>query len=60
MKKWLLCLIFFVKVTIPWGIKAEYWATQIANSDNCYRCTLENGRIVLVPIMFTVIEEIKK
>lgn len=56
--KYLLSLIFIVKVSIPMGGAITFKATKISVShNNMYTCTKEDGKVVYVPVMFTVIEE---
>lgn len=55
--KWLVFL-FIAKVTIPWGGKYTYndVARVVVEATN-YKLILADGKMVLVPTMFTVIEE---
>lgn len=56
--KWLLSLIFIVRVTIPFGATKTYEATNVqAWSDGFYRLVLTNDKVVYVPIMWTLVEE---
>jgi len=57
MFKWLLSLVFIVRVTIPMGHQKNYEAKKIEVGTNYYYLTLTNDKLVYVPIMFTTIEE---
>lgn len=60
--KYILILLFIVRVTIPMGAKATYQnVREIWCPDNAthYVLKLEDGSKVYVPVMFTIIEEIK-
>lgn len=55
--KILLMLLFIARVTIPMGQKVTYEAKRYEIYEGSYCLTLTDGRTVLVPVMFTVIEE---
>lgn len=61
LKNILLSLLFIARVTIPWGIHTTYdnVETVFVEQTN-YKLFLTDGRMVLVPTMFTVIDEVKK
>lgn len=55
--KWLLSLVFIVRVTIPFGTTKTYEAEKIDYGDGKYLLVLTNGKTVMVPVMWTIIEE---
>lgn len=62
--KHLWLLLFIARVGIPMGLKATYYDVVKVNWDLAkggmhYELTLQDGRTVYVPMMFTVIEEQK-
>ena len=56
----LLLFLFIARVAIPMGLKVTYENVEtVSNEDMNYKLVLTDGRIVFVPTMFTVIEEVK-
>lgn len=57
--KWLFSFLFIVRVSIPFGLKVTYDDVKdvVATHANTFQLILSNDKIVLVPIMWTVIEE---
>lgn len=55
--KAILILLFIARVSIPMGTKTIYEAKSFTTSGEHYILVLLNDRRVLVPIMWTVIEE---
>lgn len=56
--KWLACFVFIVRVTIPMGQTKTYEAKSCESyRDGVYQLVLTDGRKVVVPIMWTIIEE---
>lgn len=57
MTKWLLSLVFIVRVTIPLGVKETYEVKRYEQFKDFWQLTLTNNKTVIVPVMWTVIEE---
>ena len=59
MKKWLALLIFTAYVHTPLGVSRRYQNVESYQrfGEMCLQLTLTDGKIVVVPAMFTVIEE---
>lgn len=56
----LLMLLFIAKVTIPMGQSVTYKDVEtFFVQDGNYKLVLKDGRNVWVPIMWTVVEEVK-
>lgn len=56
----LIALIAFIAyVRMPMQKEVRYIAERVefSSDSTVYRLTLENGKIVVVPVMFTIIEE---
>ncbi len=61
MTKWLFTFLFIARVTIPMGAKYTYENVDRVEGwlEGSYRLFLTDGRLVIVPIMWTVLEEVK-
>lgn len=61
MKKWLIVLLFLVKVKVPFGVDVTYRDVKDWNATafGYYVLTLADDRKAMVPIMWTTIEEQK-
>lgn len=57
--KWLTCLIFVAYVHTPLGVNRRYQDVESFRQygEMCLQLTLSSGKTVIVPAMFTVIEE---
>lgn len=56
---WIIICLFFVRVNIPFGFKQNYDNVRrydLLNSAS-FLLTLEDGKQVIVPAAFTIIEE---
>ena len=55
--KWILSLLFLVRVSIPFGLKETYEVKRYEHFGEMYLLELTNGKQALVPAMWTIIEE---
>ncbi len=55
--KWFLSFLFIVRVTIPLGVKETYEVKSYEPFREVWILTLTNNKKVIVPMMWTVIEE---